>query len=453
MQQALPEAELAGSFAGASPRVLLVSDNRDNANWGSRATTMALLELLEAAGLPPSERVLDEEVRSRVALADGPVVERLLRRPELARLASAGLARGGRTRLALGRVFGLREAVSDDPVQTVRRWRCSGREPLASMLARVESADLLIINGEGSMIFTTPSRLEQRFHLAVMQLAYEAGVPFAYVNALVADPANGARNAATIVATSRLLPKAHLVTTRDPWSQAYLREAAPEVDSVYMPDALFAWQGRVGRGKEALARPEYLMPFHQRPEQLGVWDFQRPYVCVGGSSEAAKDPERALVSYRRLLTALPALGYPVVVTVSSTGDEFLEGLAYELGLPLVPARTNVMVAAEILANAELVVTGRYHPAILAGLGGVPCVLLRADSHKTASVQQMLGYPEIRVFPEQPTDADVESILQQARGVLAERRRWQAAIETATALRAAEAGRLTEQLAFLAQGSA
>jgi len=450
--QAAADAQIEQAAAGAGPRVLLVSDNRDNANWGSRATTMALLELMAAAGLSPSDRVLDAEVRSRVALADGPVAGRLLRQPALARLAVAGLARGGRTRLSLERL-GVRDAVSDDPAETVRRWRRSGREPLAEWIARVERADAVVVNGEGSMIFTTPSRLEQRFHLAVMQLAHEADVPFAYVNALVADPANGPRNAATVAATRRLLPQARLVTTRDPWSQAFLREVAPEVASVYVPDSVFAWKGRVGRGRDLLARPEYLTPFHERPDRLGTWDFQRPYICVGGSSEAAKDPKRAAASYRRLLQALPELGYPLVVTVSSTGDAFLEELAHELGLPLVPADTNVMVATEILAHAELVVTGRYHPAILAGLGGVPGVLLGADSHKTASVQQMLGYPDIHVFAEQPTAADVSAILQRARRVLAERQRWQEAIETALALRAAEARRLTGHLESLGQVSA
>lgn len=452
MIQAAADAQIEQAAAGAGPRVLLVSDNRDNANWGSRATTMALLELMAAAGLSPSDRVLDAEVRSRVALADGPVAGRLLRQPALARLAGAGLARGGRTRLSLERL-GVRDAVSDDPAETVRRWRRSGREPLAEWIARVERADAVVVNGEGSMIFTTPSRLEQRFHLAVMQLAHEADVPFAYVNALVADPANGPRNAATVAATRRLLPQARLVTTRDPWSQAFLREVAPEVASVYVPDSVFAWKGRVGRGRDLLARPEYLTPFHERPDRLGTWDFQRPYICVGGSSEAAKDPKRAAASYRRLLQALPELGYPLVVTVSSTGDAFLEELAHELGLPLVPADTNVMVATEILAHAELVVTGRYHPAILAGLGGVPGVLLGADSHKTASVQQMLGYPDIHVFAEQPTAADVSAILQRARRVLAERQRWQEAIETALAFRAAEARRLTGHLESLGQVSA
>lgn len=452
MIQAAADAQIEQAAAGAGPRVLLVSDNRDNANWGSRATTMALLELMAAAGLSPSDRVLDAEVRSRVALADGPVAGRLLRQPALARLAGAGLARGGRTRLSLERL-GVRDAVSDDPAETVRRWRRSGREPLAEWIARVERADAVVVNGEGSMIFTTPSRLEQRFHLAVMQLAHEADVPFAYVNALVADPANGPRNAATVAATRRLLPQARLVTTRDPWSQAFLREVAPEVASVYVPDSVFAWKGRVGRGRDLLARPEYLTPFHERPDRLGTWDFQRPYICVGGSSEAAKDPKRAAASYRRLLQALPELGYPLVVTVSSTGDAFLEELAHELGLPLVPADTNVMVATEILAHAELVVTGRYHPAILAGLGGVPGVLLGADSHKTASVQQMLGYPDIHVFPEQPSDADVQAILGRARGVLAERRSWNAAIEAAAARRAAEARRLTDHLESLGKALA
>src|SRR5690606_34979946 len=246
--------------------------------------------------------------------------------------------------------------------------------------------------------------------------------------------------------TQRLLPHARIVTTRDPWSQEFIRAVAPEVNATYVPDALFAWHGRFGTGKATLSHPEYLVPFYERPERLGTWDFQQPYICVGGSSEAAKDPARAVVAYRRLLEALPELGYAVVVTVSSTGDAFLEELAHDLRLPLVPASTNVMAAAEILAHAELVVTGRYHPAILAGLGGVPCVLLGADSHKTTSVQQMLGYPEIHIFTEHPSDDDIHSILQRSRSVLQERQHWQVAISVAAAARAAEARRLPDHLA-------
>jgi hypothetical protein len=281
-----------------------------------------------------------------------------------------------------------------------------------------------------------------------MQLAHEAHVPFAYVNALVADPSRGVRNPDTLAATQELLPHARLVTTRDPWSQAFLREVAPEVTTHYVPDAVFAWHGRLEVDKGLLSRPEYLVPFHELPEHLGVWDFQQTYICVGGSSEAAKDPARAVGSYRSLLEALPRLGHPVVVTVSSTGDTFLEGLAHELGLPLVPASTNVLVAAQVLANAELVVTGRYHPAILAGLAGVPCVLLGADSHKTASVQDMLGYPYVEVFSEFPTEADVEAIIEKATGVLRTREQWSAAITDAVSARAAEARRLPDHLALL-----
>jgi polysaccharide pyruvyl transferase WcaK-like protein len=242
------------------------------------------------------------------------------------------------------------------------------------------------------------------------------------------------------------------VTTRDPRSLEFLRSIAPDVEAHYVPDALFAWNGRLGSDKRALAKPEYLVPFHEHPERLGVWNFQQPYICVGGSSEAAKDRARAAASYRRLLEALPRLGFPVVVTVSSTGDAFLEELAHELDLPMVPASTNVMAAAQILANAELVITGRYHPAILAGLGGVPCVLLGADSHKTASVQEMLGYPEVHVFSEQPSDSDVQTILERARRILEERSHWQAAISAAADARATESLRLSELFTRLATGS-
>ncbi len=439
----------------SNPQVLLVSDNRDNPNWGSRSSTMALLDLLAGADLAPAERVMDSQVRSRVPVLRWGALDALLRAPAASRLAAMGLRRGGRTSVLLNRTLGLRDASSDDPADTVARWRRARRAPLTDLVAKVQRADALVVNGEGSMIFTTPSRVEQRFHLAAMQLARESGIPFAYVNALVADPPGGPRNQQMLDATLDVLGDAALVATRDPESLRFLRSLSTQVRATYVPDAVFSWRGApaLADAAAALASPAPLRPFVAQPELLGRWDFTAPYICVGGSSRAAKDPERAAAAYRGLLEGVRSLGLSVVVTVTCLGDAFLEGVAHDLGLPVIPAPTNVYAAAAILGRAEITVTGRYHPAILAGLGGAPCVLLGADSHKTRSVQEVLGYPEIRVFSAFPDGSEVEAIVETARGVLERRATWSEAIRTAVACRAEEAAKLGAQLRSAFAGAA
>ena len=443
--------------APSGARVVLVGDNRDNPNWGSRATSMALLSLLEGARLAPRERVMDAEVQATVPIARSASADRWLRRPTATRLARAALARGGRSGAAIERLFGLSDAVSDDPAATAAAWlRRPHRPELARLVALVRGADALVVNGEGSMIFSRRARREQQLHLALMHLAGESGVPFAYVNALAADPPHGPRNDAVRAATARVLETARLVTARDPESLRYLRELSPDIPARFVPDAVFAWAEALGEPARSrlLTAPEYLVPHDALPERLGPWRFDEPYVCVGGSSEAAKDPPRARAAYGRLLDRLTGVGLRLVVTVSCLGDAFLEDLAVDRGLTLVPPATNVWAASAILAGADLVVTGRYHPTILAGLGGAPAVLLGADSHKTRSVQEMLGYPDVRVLPAFPDSAACAEVALLASDRLAHRATWSAAILRTCALRADEARRLGPALRqALARGPA
>lgn len=430
-----------------NPRTLLISDNRDNDNWGSRATTGALLEMLIANGLAPETSVSDAEVRRTTPFSRFGPVDRMVAGERVAKLAAAALDRGQRWRALLSSLFGMTDAVSDDPVASVAAWRGRPREPFVRWRESVADADLVIINGEGSMIFTTRSRREQRFHLAMMQLALESGVNYAYVNALVSDPPTPARNEQTKRESTRLLRSAMCVTTRDAESAEYLSGMSEDIPATFVPDALFTWHARVNDPtlRSALEFPELLKPFGAAPQRLGNWRFDRPYLCVGGSATAAHDQVRARDSYGRLVRKLERLGLPLYLTASTSGDAFLESIARDTGHPFVPPSTNVWAASAILANAAAVVTGRYHPAILAGLGGAPGILLGSDSHKTASVQPLLGYPETVVFPTLPDEVTSEAIARRVEIVLAERQAWSDQIQATVARRAEHAAELGPML--------
>ena len=63
----------------------------------------------------------------------------------------------------------------------------------------------------------------------------------------------------------------------------------------------------------------------------------------------------------------------------------------------------------VLARAKLFISGRYHPAIFASLGGTPCVFLGAAAHKMSSLQRVLEYEEIRDFSAFPNDDEIKAI--------------------------------------------
>lgn len=113
-----------------------------------------------------------------------------------------------------------------------------------------------------------------------------------------------------------------------------------------------------------------------------------------GSSAAAWNPKRAKPHYEALTQALKKLGQPLVLVQTCEGDAFLEDVAKEAGVPFIPVNIPVMAGAAVLARAEVFVSGRWHPSIMATLGGTPCVFLGSNSHKTRSLQEQIGYASI-----------------------------------------------------------
>jgi polysaccharide pyruvyl transferase WcaK-like protein len=146
-------------------------------------------------------------------------------------------------------------------------------------------------------------------------------------------------------------------------------------------------------------------------------------------------------SYRTLLRRLQELGPPVYLIEADGPDSFLEQIAIEEGVGIVPVYTPIVASASILANARLLISGRYHPSILASLGGTPCVFLGATSHKTQSLQRVLGYDEQTEFGIFPSDEEIERIVRLGRRYLLDGAELREAIRNVAERRSQEAGQL------------
>ena len=70
----------------------------------------------------------------------------------------------------------------------------------------------------------------------------------------------------------------------------------------------------------------------------------------------------------------------------------------------------ILAVAKILANARVFISGRYHPSILASLGGTPCLLMGSNSHKTISLQYLLEYDNPIEFSVLPDKDECNKIL-------------------------------------------
>ncbi len=157
-----------------------------------------------------------------------------------------------------------------------------------------------------------------------------------------------------------------------------------------------------------------LIPFPEYDKFWDSFDFTQPYICVSGSSSAAWTPYEASIGYTKLVQALKQLNYKLFIIPTCSGDQFLNDIAEQTQIPIVPVNTNILGGMAILANATVFVSGRWHPSILASLGGTPCVILGSNSHKTTSFLNMMGYENKKEYNAIPTEEEIFSIVNEVR---------------------------------------
>jgi len=218
---------------------------------------------------------------------------------------------------------------------------------------------------------------------------------------------------------ARTLRKCTSVVVRDPASQETLASVAPDLSTERIPDSLFFWFHDAQEAVEQLPeRGDFIVP-HGRESvcRLGALRFDEPYIVVSGGSRAAWSPKESANHYTKLVEALRTLGYPVYLAPTCRGDVFLYTVARRTGAPMIPLETSVYMGMAAIANARLFISGRYHPSIMAGLGGTPSIFFEADSHKALSLQDLLGYPNPKQFSAAPSPDELDALLKEAQDLL------------------------------------
>jgi hypothetical protein len=430
--------------------VLLVGDNRTGNNWGGRGVSLALRSLLSrtftlAGEIEGRDFVLDHSGYGFVGTFLPARFDHLFMHAWHQR---------SRRRLfdayvKFEEAYGAADYVSVDAsrtVETMLKYRSSIAE-IAAILDKVEAADVIVVNGEGEFVFTTPPRRAVLLRLAIMEYAHRLGKPAFFVNAMLSDCPFTGRHAATAEQTSRQLAQCAGVFLRDYESIALARTLVPGIACEFVPDALFEWQPRTAALANQLpANGDLFLPHPEEQEWFGRLDFSRPYICVGGSAAAALEPARAADSYTLVVRGLQQLGLPVYLAENDGRDGFLREVARRTGGGFVPVWTPIMAAGAILARAALFVSGRYHPSILASLGGTPSVFLGTTAHKTGSLPAVLEYEPVRTFPVFPDAAEARDIAEAGRALTAEGKARRERVLAAATRRWSEVTTLPQRLA-------
>lgn len=307
----------------------------------------------------------------------------------------------------------VRDTIEESYLNYKKMMRRKAPLPYIQIDRYLRECDALVCNGEGTFIFTNPPRYDSIFYTLLLKLAQEYGKETYLLNAMFSDCPKTGRNETMLKECRSILENCTKVTARDPLSYSYYKEHLGS-NVEYVPDALFTWTKYQKYLPLATTHPKVFATFPEYGGKMWDYDFSRPYICLSGSSLAAWRQEEAQKAYTRLAFALKGWALKndmqLYIMPTCSGDAFLEKVALATQCPLVPVTTNILGGMSILANARVFVSGRWHPSILASLGGTPCVFLGSNSHKTHAIQEMLGNERVKEYSAIPTAEDISMIV-------------------------------------------
>jgi polysaccharide pyruvyl transferase WcaK-like protein len=219
---------------------------------------------------------------------------------------------------------------------------------------------------------------------------------------------------------ANLLRYCKKVVLRESTSYEYVSKMIGESNLMLIPDALFSWGEKFRKAAIAIRQnPEFCIPFQSNLSANNL-DFTTPYVCVSASSSAWRYGKKCEESLIELVNQITACGYLVYLVETCAGDCALHSVSRATGAILIPQHISVLAGAGILAGATAYVTGRYHPAIMAAAGGVPTIFMGSNSHKTKSIQKLLGYDKPLEFPIAATKKEILEIVEMLKEMILHR---------------------------------
>jgi hypothetical protein len=388
-------------------KLLYVGDNRNRLNWGCRATSIALRQLLD------SKFYVGKVIYgNHVAFSPEAGLQTKTKWDKFFRKVSS----------AIFKTNIISDYITNSPcdnLDNLLKYKDKD-ENVSFIINSVIECDSIVVNAEGSFIFTAPARRDTLFFLLIADLAKYFNKEIYFVNGMVSNPPTNNFNLEVFEYTIAKFSECNFIATRDKESLRKLTSTRANINCQYIPDALFTWLHYFdGLEKISISNGDFLIPFPEKEEYFGQVDLSKPYICVGGSSLAANDPKQAIPRYIELVNSLKNLGINIVLVQGCTGDSFLHEVSTHTMLPIVPVDTPILLAATVLANAKLFVSGRYHPSIMASLGGTPCIFLGSNSHKNTALQEILEYEPVEEFSAYPSSEECNKILKKAKVILEE----------------------------------
>lgn len=238
------------------------------------------------------------------------------------------------------------------------------------------------------------------------------------MNGMLSDDPFTERNENFIKVVKPIFESAAIVGVREDYSFSYAKEQFSKANIQKYPDALFTWYDMINDGF-CVPNGKYFMGMTGAANSSFTdFDFTKPYLLISGSSsvgKAASSMDEAISIYSKLVEEVKNnFEQNVYLIEVCEGDTFLRTVGKNTDTGIITIDTPILACAKILANADVYISGRYHPAILASQGGTPCVFMSSNSHKTKSLQELLKYKKVHEYYVLPSDQEIKEIITDAK---------------------------------------
>jgi polysaccharide pyruvyl transferase WcaK-like protein len=334
------------------PTIVLFNDCRDQVNFGANALVDGLIAILSrstpnATILPiPSYWLIDTSHGLGAFVNDG-----------------VGMRQPQATYPTVADQF---ETIADEWMQG------KGGPGAQQFLTRFEGADLVILNGEGSIYRSNLSAIRELFLAWLCKV--RLGVPTVYANGGLHLTDVMPILPAMVRKTFRSLDA---VAVREPCSLRNLQEHVPGVDAHLFPDSAFIFTPDDARETPAV-----------RAIRARLGDS--PFFCFDPGAMPMDDRAGERSALHQLISTLKRVTPRAVFVSSGPADRYIERIARETDSVYIDTIVDYREWMAIVADARFLASGRYHNIILAGIMGCPSIPFGSSSHKVHGACEMLG---------------------------------------------------------------
>jgi hypothetical protein len=373
-------------------------DGTAKPNWGGRATSLAMSSL-----------IFEMKVYNSLLTVNGDVIVNGFSKRPLDRLLDK-LTYYTLQRLGITYPFWSKlEEIAELAIT-----KSTSDEGLSCLVMTLERADSIWVNGEGDFIISNRYTLFRT--LLIMHIAIKLGKEVSLVNSILSLPKGKAPISIVTESIHKVLTLTKSIIYRDPESLDLHFSLFPEIDARWCPDALFRWVNEginlinnsgtwFGSNSEGL-EPELQMILANPSVKL---------VGISGSSYltgATKKGHCHLNELSDLIRALKRASFVPIIIGTDSLDLWMQTVAKSENCFFVSPSIPLATAMKLLSRLTCFISGRYHPSILASIVGTPCIFMESNSHKTRSLQIILGVQKPIEFPffgSQPNISEIVEI--------------------------------------------